>query len=96
MVDNVLVMSLLGAAVYNGIGYGTATERKTEGYSIFKAARTGAAGIIQTAVCAITVAVVPDSIVATVAMPETIWNGIMVGIAGAFGIDKGLKYIGVK
>ena len=94
MVDNVLVMSMLGAAVYNGIGYATATDRKNEGYSLVKAGRTGGAGLIQAALCAIAVAVAPDSIIS--AMPENIWNGVMVGMAAAFSIDKGLKYVGVK
>ena len=94
MVDNVLVMSLLGAAIYNGIGYVTATDRKEEGYSLLKAGRTGGAGILQAALCAAAVAIAPDS--AAIAMPETIWNSVMVGMAGAFGIDKGLKYAGVK
>lgn len=94
MLGSIIMVSIIGAVIYNVIGYSTATDRKNEGYSILKGGRTLAAGAIQAAVCAVVCMVLTDS--AVVAMPETIWNGIMVGIAGAYGIDKALKFVGVK
>ncbi len=86
LMSNHVVMSLAGAALYNGIAFVGKSRKEGLKYDLKKGLRAGVSGLIQAAAC-IGAGWIP---------PEGVQDQVMIGMAAAFGIDNGMKILGWK